>query len=68
MRAIQAATSVAAELLRLDDQVGAVRTGYQGDLVAVAGNPLDDMTVLRDVPFVMKAGKVVKHVAAFAFS
>lgn len=63
MRAIQSATSLAAELLRLDDQIGVVRPGYQGDLVAVAGNPLEDVTVLRDVAFVMKAGQVVKPVA-----
>lgn len=63
MRAIQSATSLAAELLRLDDQIGVVRAGYQGDLVAVAGNPLDDMRALRDVRFVMKAGHVVKRAA-----
>jgi len=68
MRAIQSATSLAAELLRLDDQVGVVRAGYQGDLVAVAGNPLDDVTVLRDVRFVMKAGQVVKAAAVPALS
>ena len=61
MRAIQAATSVAAELLRRDDQIGAVRRGYQADLVAVAGNPLDDVKVLQDVRFVMKAGTIVKQ-------
>ncbi len=61
MRAIQAATSVAAELLRRDDQIGAVRRGYQADLVAVAGNPLDDVKVLQDVRFIMKAGTIVKQ-------
>jgi imidazolonepropionase-like amidohydrolase len=61
MRAIQAATSVAAELLRLDDQIGAVRPGYRADLIAVAGNPLDDVKVLQDVRFVMKAGAIVKQ-------
>jgi imidazolonepropionase-like amidohydrolase len=66
MRAIQSATSLAAELLRLDDQIGVVRAGYQGDLVAVAGNPVDDVKALRDVRFVMKAGQVVKDAAVAA--
>jgi imidazolonepropionase-like amidohydrolase len=61
MRAIQAATSVAAELIRRDGQIGAVRQGYRADLVAVAGNPLDDVKVLQDVRFVMKAGTIVKQ-------
>jgi imidazolonepropionase-like amidohydrolase len=65
MRAIQAATSVAAELLRLDDQIGSVRPDYLADLVAVAGNPLDDVKVLQDVRFVMKAGRIVKHSGEF---
>lgn len=60
MRAIQAATSVAAELLRVEREIGAVREGYQADLVAVAGNPLKSIGLLRDVRFVMKAGTVVK--------
>lgn len=60
MRAIQAATSVAAELLRMQDEIGAVRPGHVADLVAVAGNPLDDVKLLRDVQVVVKAGKVVK--------
>lgn len=61
MRAIQSATSVAAELLRMEDQIGAVRAGLQADLVAVRGNPLSDVKLLQDVRFVMKAGRVVKE-------
>lgn len=64
MRAIQAATSVAAELLRMQDEIGAVKKEYAADLVAVAGNPLDDVTLLKDVQFVMKAGTVVKQPGA----
>jgi imidazolonepropionase-like amidohydrolase len=60
MRAIQAATSVAAELLRLDQEIGAARAGYQADLVAVPGNPLESIGLLHNIPFVMKAGAVVK--------
>ena len=60
MRAIQAATSVAAELLRMEDEIGTVKKGLQADLVAVVGNPLEDVTLLQDVPFVMKGGQVFK--------
>lgn len=60
MRAIQAATSVAAELLRLENEIGAAKAGYQADLVAVPGNPLESIAALHTVPFVMKAGAVVK--------
>ena len=60
MRAIQSATTVAAELLRMQDEIGAVAPGLQADLVAVAGNPLADVKLLRDVRFVMKAGRVIK--------
>ncbi|MGH9319996.1 MAG: amidohydrolase family protein [Vicinamibacteria bacterium] len=60
MRAIQSATSVAAELLRMEHELGAVKKGFQADLVAVAGDPLEDVTLLQDVRFVMKGGQVVK--------
>jgi imidazolonepropionase-like amidohydrolase len=58
--AIRSATLHAAELLRWDDRIGQVRTGYLADLVAVAGNPLDDVRLLEDVGFVMARGAVVK--------
>jgi imidazolonepropionase-like amidohydrolase len=64
MRAIQAATSLAAELLRLEDEIGTVRPGLQADLIAVRGNPLEDIRVLQDVRFVMKGGRVVKEPTA----
>ncbi len=61
--AIDSAASLAAESLGLADRIGTVRPGYQADLVAVAGNPLDDIGALRDVRFVMKGGVVFKNVA-----
>ena len=61
MDAIISATSRAAESLALADQIGTVRPGYQADLVAIAGNPLDDITAVRDVRFVMKGGVVYKN-------
>ncbi len=61
--AIVSAASLAAESLGLDDRIGTVRTGYEADLIAVAGNPLDEIAALRDVRFVMKGGVVFKNVA-----
>ena len=60
MQAIQSATSVAAELLRVQDNIGSIKKGCLSDLVAVAGNPLEDISVLSEVQFVMKAGSIVK--------
>jgi imidazolonepropionase-like amidohydrolase len=61
MDALLSGTSVAAEALRIGDQVGAIVEGMQADLVATNGNPLDDITAVRHVAFVMKGGKVVKE-------
>ncbi|HYZ47548.1 MAG TPA: amidohydrolase family protein, partial [Sphingomonas sp.] len=60
MGAIQAATVNAADLLGLADQIGTLEPGKRADLIAVAGDPLRDVTVLKSVSFVMKDGKVVK--------
>ena len=60
MQAIQAGTRVGAELLRWDDRLGTIEAGKLADLVAVAGNPLDDMKALERVEFVMVGGKVAK--------
>ncbi len=51
---------VAAELLGWRDRVGAIEAGAFADLVAVEGDPLADVDLLTDVPFVMKGGQVVK--------
>lgn len=61
MEAIQAATSTAAALLRMQDDLGSVTQGKYADLVAVKGNPLKDISLLTDVDFVMKGGEVVKQ-------
>jgi hypothetical protein len=45
------------------DRIGTAAAGFDADLVAVAGNPLDDISAVRRVVFVMKGGKVLKHVA-----
>lgn len=61
MDAIVSGTSLAAESLRLQDKIGTVADGMEADLVAVAGNPLDDITAVRNVVFVMKGGRVYKR-------
>jgi imidazolonepropionase-like amidohydrolase len=55
--ALQAATVNAAELLGLQAEVGTLETGKRADLIAVDGDPLVDVTVLKRVPFVMKDGR-----------
>ena len=61
MQAIQAATVTAAEALGRSTDVGAIAPGRYGDLIAVAGDPLADVSILQSVPFVMKGGDVVKQ-------
>ncbi len=62
MEAIISATSRAALALRIDKEVGSIAPGMQADLVATAGNPIDDITSVRRVVFVMKAGQVYRYV------
>ena len=61
MDAIQAATVHASELIGWSDDVGAIAPGRYADIIAVDGNPLDDVTVLENVHFVMKGGVVYKQ-------
>jgi imidazolonepropionase-like amidohydrolase len=64
LQAIQAATVNAAELLGQENELGSVAKGKYADLIAVAGDPTSDVTVLTDVRWVMKQGTVVRdHVA-----
>jgi len=60
MQAIQAATISAADLLGWSDRVGRIAPGYYADLIAVAGDPIADVSVLENVAFVMKGGVVYK--------
>ena len=62
MDAIISATSLSAQSLGLGGEIGAVAPGLEADLVAVAGNPLEDITAVRRVVFVMKGGKVYKNI------
>lgn len=60
MQAIQAATVNAADLLGWSDRIGSIEAGRFADIIAVSGNPLNDVTELERVRFVMKGGMVVK--------
>lgn len=59
-RAIQAGTSINAEVLGWQDRVGSIDKGKFADLIAVSGDPLADIAELQHVKFVMKGGKVIK--------
>ena len=59
LEALQAATVNAAELIDADDR-GRIAEGLLADLIAVPGNPLEDVSVMADVRFVMKGGKVFR--------
>jgi imidazolonepropionase-like amidohydrolase len=63
MDAIVSATSLAAKSMRLDKTIGTLAPGFEADLIAVEGDPLGDITAVTRVAFVMKGGKVYKHVA-----
>ena len=60
MDAIMTATSAAAELIGAAQDIGTLQPGRLADLIATKGDPLNDITELQRVDFVMKAGKVVK--------
>ncbi len=61
--ALAGTTSLNAQSLGLADRVGALAAGLDADLIGVDGNPLEDITALRRVVFVMKGGVVYKNVA-----
>lgn len=63
MQAIQAGTRVAAELL-MWDKLGTIEAGKLADIIAVAGNPVEDIRALENVGFVMMNGKIIRSVGA----
>ena len=61
MDAIRSATVHTAELFGIADAAGTIEPGKYADLIGVMKNPLEDMTAVQDVDFVMKFGRVVKQ-------
>ena len=60
LQAIQSATVTAAEALGRPGDVGTLEVGRYGDMVAVKGDPLKDVSLLQNIPVVIKGGDVVK--------
>jgi imidazolonepropionase-like amidohydrolase len=60
-QAIRSATVSASELLKMQDQVGTVEAGKFADIVAVQGDPLADISILKKIDFVMKGGQVYRR-------
>ncbi|MDE2783217.1 MAG: amidohydrolase family protein [Gemmatimonadota bacterium] len=60
MDAIRTATYNAAQVLGIEDEVGTLQPGMVADIIAVDGNPLDDITELEQVDFVMQDGEIIK--------
>ena len=58
--AFAAATTGAAKVLGMESEIGKIAVGYSADLIAVDGNPLDDVGVLEDVGFVMVRGRIIE--------
>jgi imidazolonepropionase-like amidohydrolase len=63
MDALVSANSLAAEAMKMSDQIGALAPGLEADIIAIDGDPLKDITTVRRVVFVMKGGVVYKNEA-----
>ncbi len=61
MDAVVSATSLAAESLGMEDQIGTIATGFEADIIALDGDPIADPAALGRVVFVMRAGHVHRH-------
>jgi imidazolonepropionase-like amidohydrolase len=59
-QALASATTVAADVLGLGDEIGQLKAGFSADIIAVDGNPLEDITLLENVDFVMVRGRVIE--------
>jgi imidazolonepropionase-like amidohydrolase len=59
-QALASATTAAAKVLGMENEIGRIAPGYSADLIAVSGNPLTDATVLEEVNWVMARGRVVR--------
>jgi imidazolonepropionase-like amidohydrolase len=66
MSALVSANSLAAEALRMQDQIGSIASGMQADIIALDGDPVKDIKAVRRVVFVMKGGVVYKNMVPAA--
>jgi imidazolonepropionase-like amidohydrolase len=60
IQALRAATLTSAELIQMDGELGRLAVGYLADIIAVPGDPSEDITTTQDVRFVMKDGRIYK--------
>jgi len=60
LNVLRSATSVNADVFAYANKIGRIRKGLLADIIALVGNPVDDIKVVRDVSFVMKDGKIYK--------
>jgi len=61
IEAIKSATLETAKLLKIDSELGSISVGKLADLVAVKGNPIQDINNIENISFVMKDGVVIEH-------
>ncbi|MBT3993600.1 MAG: amidohydrolase family protein [Gammaproteobacteria bacterium] len=61
MEAIKSATSIASELIGMSDLMGSIQSGKLADIIAVSGNPLEDISTLKKVEVVIKEGVIYKN-------
>jgi imidazolonepropionase-like amidohydrolase len=66
MSAMVSAHSLAAEAMRMGDRIGSIAPGYEADIIALDGDPIQEITAVRRVVFVMKGGVVYKNVGRSA--
>lgn len=66
LEAIQAATAVSAEMLRMEKSIGALEAGYEADLIVVENNPLENIRTLQDPLLVISNGRVALNRLDFA--
>lgn len=59
--AVRAATSANADLFHIDNIVGRIKSGLRADMIAVRGNPIDDISALRDIVLVLQDGQIVRQ-------
>ena len=61
LQALQAGTSLAAKLLNAEDVIGSINPGLSADLIIVKKDPTSDISALREILFVMSAGRIIKN-------